>query len=56
MGRTFKKNNRWKKDKHDQNFRKSKKFKEFKGGHPHQKPSLAPVEAEPIEVDDSSNY
>jgi len=52
MGRTFRKNDRWKKDRRDQNFRKSKKFKEFKGGHPHQKPHLPQVE-EPVESDDS---
>lgn len=32
MGRTYRKNDRWKKDRHDQNFRKSKKFKDFKSG------------------------
>jgi len=30
MGRTFKKNDRWKKDRRDQNFQKSKKFKKMK--------------------------
>ena len=30
MGRTFRRNDRFKKDRRDKNFRKSKKFKEFK--------------------------
>lgn len=32
MSKTYKKNGRWKKDSRDQNFKKSKKFKEFKRG------------------------
>ncbi len=51
MGRTFRKNDRWKKDRHDQNFRKSKKFKEVKDGYVHPK-STSPLIAEPLEVDD----
>ena len=38
MGRTFKRNDRWKKDRRDKNFRKSKKFKDLQHGqhqHPH---------------------
>ena len=32
MGRTFRRNDRFKKDRRDRNFKKSKKFKEFKQG------------------------
>jgi len=53
MGRTFRNNDRWKKDKHDQNFRNSKKFKELKDGYIHPKANLPKVDAEPIESDDN---
>ena len=55
MGRTFRKNDRWKKDRHDQNFRKSKKFKEVKDGYVHPKPHLPQINSEPIDTDDTSN-
>ena len=55
MGRTFRKNDRWKKDRRDQNFRNSKKFKEIKGGHVHSKPHSAPVDSEPIDTDDNNS-
>lgn len=32
MGRTFRRNDRFKKDRRDRNFKKSKKFKEFNQG------------------------
>jgi hypothetical protein len=48
MGRTFKRGDRWKKDRRDKNFRKSKKFKDLQGDHPqNQKVSDIP----PIEED-----
>lgn len=52
MGRTFRKNDRWKKDRHDQNFRKSKKFKEVKDGYVQPKSHLPKVE-EPKDNDNS---
>ena len=55
MGRTFRKNDRWKKDRRDQNFRKSKKFKEIKDGHIHPKTHLPRPDNEPMELDDNSN-
>jgi hypothetical protein len=54
MGRTYRKNDRWKKDRRDQNFKKSKKFKKFKNGK--FKPSklnLPKVENELTDTDDS---
>jgi hypothetical protein len=45
MGRTYRKNDRWKKDRRDQNFKKSKKFKDFKrGDFTPPKPSLPQVD------------
>ena len=35
MGRTFKNNDRWKKDKRDRHFRESKKFKHIQHNHQH---------------------
>lgn len=56
MGKTYKRNDRWKKDRRDQNFRKSKKFRDFKHGtFTAPKPNLPTVDAEPIEIDDSIN-
>jgi hypothetical protein len=57
MGKTFRRNDRWKKDRRDQNFKKSKKFKEFKhGGHQPQKMNPVPTDSEPIEIlDDYSS-
>lgn len=50
MGKTYKRNDRWKKDRRDQNFKKSKKFKEFKkSGFQAPKPQLIPT------TDDASN-
>ena len=54
MGRTFRKNDRWKKDRRDQNFRKGKKFKEVKDGYIHPKSHLPKVDSEPIDTDDNS--
>ncbi len=55
MGRTFRKNDRWKKDRRDQNFHKSKKFKEVKDGYVHPKSHLPQTNSEPIDIDDTSN-
>jgi hypothetical protein len=57
MGKTFRRNDRWKKDRRDQNFKKSKKFKEFDhGGHAPPKSNLPePETIEPIEIDDSTD-
>ena len=57
MGRTYRKNDRWKKDRRDQNFKKSKKFKDFKRGGFTQQPktNLPSVDSEPIEIDDIIN-
>ena len=55
MGLTYK-HGQWKKDRRDQNFKKSKKFKEFKkGGFTSLKSiqSDIPSELESIETDDS---
>ena len=44
MGKTYKRNDRWKKDRRDQNFKKSKKFKEIQQGHhQNQKPDDIPL-------------
>jgi hypothetical protein len=48
MGRTFRKNDRWKKDRRDQNFKKSKKFKDIQHGNHQDKPADGPP---PIEED-----
>ena len=54
MGKTIRRNDRWKKDRRDQNFKKSKKFKEFKkGGFTPLKANLPPVDEEPTEIDDN---
>ena len=56
MGKTFRRNDRWKKDRRDQNFKKSKKFKEFShGGFQPSKTNLPSVNEEPTETDDSFN-
>ena len=54
MGKTYKRNDRWKRDRRDQNFKKSKKFKEFKhGGFSAPKPNLpTTTDSEPIEITD----
>ena len=50
MGRTYRKNDRWKRDRRDQNFKKSKKFKEFKrGGFQPPKTNLPTTDEEPTE-------
>jgi hypothetical protein len=55
MGKTYKRNDRWKRDRRDQNFKKSKKFKEFKhGGFPTPKPNLPTTDSEPIEITDDA--
>ena len=55
MSKTYKRNDGWKRDRRDQNFRRSKKFKELKhNGHKPLKPNLLPVEMECIETDDVS--
>lgn len=53
MGRTFRRNDRFKKDRRDRNFKKSKKFKEFKQGE-YSPPKLnTPLDESPIdEVED----
>ena len=57
MGKTYKRNDRWKRDRRDQNFKKSKKFKEFKhSGHQPQKSNPVPTDSETVEVlDDYSS-
>ena len=55
MGRTYRKNDRWKKDRRDQNFKKSKKFKDFKrSGFTPPKPNLPEV-VESTDTDDIAN-
>jgi hypothetical protein len=55
MGRTYRKNEKWKRDRRDQNFKKSKKFKEFKhGGFQPPKPNLPTTDSEPTEIDDNT--
>ena len=56
MGRTYRKNDRWKKDRRDQNFKKSKKFKDLfkRSGFTPPKPNLPEV-VEPIDTDDISS-
>lgn len=51
MGRTYRKNDRWKKDQKDQNFYQSNKFKNFKKNK--QKPNPPKTDSEPVEIDDS---
>lgn len=54
MSKTYKRNDGWKKDRRDQNFKKSKKFKEFKrGGFIPPKINLPSVDEEPTEIDDT---
>jgi hypothetical protein len=56
MGRTYRKNDRWKKDRRDQNFKKSKKFKDFKrGGFTPPKPVLPEVVEPKDSIDDSDS-
>lgn len=57
MGRTYKKNDRWKKDRRDQNFQKSKKFKELKHGVKQAPKSNLPeiIDVEPTEIDDTNS-
>lgn len=38
MGKSFKRNGRWKKDRRDNGFRESKKFKDFNSHHGHHPP------------------
>ena len=54
MGRTYK-HGQWKRDRRDQNFKKSKKFKEFKKGgfHP-PKTNLPMIDEEPMEIIDDT--
>ena len=47
MGRTFKRGDRWKKDRRDRNFQKSKKFKDLQHG----KHQNEPVDIPKIEED-----
>jgi hypothetical protein len=55
MGKTYKRNDRWKRDRRDQNFKKSKKFKELKkGGFIPPKTNLPTVDEEPTETIDDS--
>lgn len=57
MGKTFRRNDRWKKDRRDRNFKESKKFKDFKHGNHHSKDELLPVkedEKEQFDFDDVS--
>jgi len=55
MGRSFRRNDRWKKDRRDKSFQKSKKFKEIQHGHHH--PHKPVAELPPIEegYDDNDN-
>lgn len=53
MGKTYKANNRWKKDRRDTHFRESNKFKHIKNGHGKLPAKTANVDT--IETDDSSN-
>lgn len=56
MGKTYKRNDRWKKDRRDQNFRQSKKFKEFShGGFTAPKPHLPDSTVEPEITDNDIN-
>lgn len=50
MGKTFRRNDRWKKDRRDKDFQKSKKFKEINRGHYPHKPSDVP------QTDDIEDY
>jgi hypothetical protein len=52
MGRTYRRNDRFKKDRRDKNFKQSKKFKELKGG-PGPFKSLIGLPTAPIEDDDT---
>ena len=58
MGKTYRKDTGWKRDRRDQNFRKSKKFKDFKSGklQPKHNPPLNDKLTEPqeLEFDDTS--
>lgn len=47
MGRTFKRNDRWKRDRRDKGLQKSKKFKEFQHGKHHKH---NPIEISPLEI------
>ena len=53
MGRTYKRNSRWKKDKRDKGFRESKKFKEQSTdyGHRPNQPKDVPKELDDLEND-----
>ena len=55
MGRTYRKNDRWKKDRRDQNFKKSKKFKDFKKGGGSKPIKPASVEPDQIDINDNDN-
>lgn len=58
MGKTYKRNDRWKRDRRDQGFKKSKKFKEFaQGGFSAPKHSPTDIKAEPeiVDADDSTD-
>ena len=53
MGKTFKRNDRWKKDRRDKHFRESKKFKDFQHDYqPRQRPNDA-KSTEDAPVDDN---
>lgn len=52
MGKTFKVNDRWKKDRRDTHFRNSNKFKHIKNGHG--KPPVKVIVDRP-ETDESTN-
>ena len=55
MGRTFRKNDGWKKDRRDQNFKKSKKFKDLQHGQHQHKPVDAPLIEEEFDGFDDIN-
>jgi hypothetical protein len=55
MGRTYRKNDRWKKDQKDQNFRNSKKFKDFKKNKIQPKPNLPVIDSESKDIDDNND-
>jgi hypothetical protein len=46
MGKTYKHGERWKKDRRDRNFRKSKKFKDQKGPQHNHKPDVVESQEE----------
>lgn len=56
MGKTYKRNDRWKKDRRDKGFRNSKKFKEFRHSPhmPHRPVEVPSIEPDYDDVDSNS--